>query len=296
MYSVDRRVLASHVYALFQSLRKTSIILQTSHSTIWRWLKNPNKNIYSRTVATKTELVIETIKIAIQSNPFVTLKDLTEIIFQTFKFKVSKELVRRAIHGSGLSRKKAKLVSRPKHLMEQTTLFIETRNRHIANGKTFFSLDETSFGRNTKRVYGYAPKGEKIIVPRSFVRRTTCSSIVVISKSEIVKRIEHIGAINTQLFYNFLVDIEFPSNAVLLLDNVRFHHSKIIKEYAELIGLTLLYTPPYSPWFNPIEGVFSIVKRKYYLHGNINDSFASVEEKHCTAFFNKSLLQKFDTI
>jgi transposase len=51
----------------------------------------------------------------------------------------------------------------------------------------------------------------------------------------------------------------------------------------------LLFTPPYSPWFNPIEGVFSIVKRHYYKHGNINAAFACVEARHTAAFFRQAL-------
>ena len=35
-------------------------------------------------------------------------------------------------------------------------------------------------------------------------------------------------------------DFELPKGAVILLDNVRFHHSKIVKEFAETCGFELL--------------------------------------------------------
>ena len=47
-------------------------------------------------------------------------------------------------------------------------------------------------------------------------------------------------------------------DTVVLIDNVAFHHSKIVKQYARDRNIHLLYVPPYSPWFNPVEGVFSI--------------------------------------
>jgi transposase len=76
------------------------------------------------------------------------------------------------------------------------------------------------------------------------------------------------------------------------LDNVAFHHSKVAKDAAERKGFILLFVPPYSPWFNPIEGVFSIVKREFYKHGDISRSFDAVKTTHCQSFFKKS----FETI
>lgn len=74
-----------------------------------------------------------------------------------------------------------------------------------------------------------------------------------------------------------------------MLDNVKFHHSKLVKKYAEEKGIELLCVPPYSPWFNPIEGVFSVVKRHYYAHGSIDDAFQVVSAQHMNAFFQKSM-------
>ena len=88
---------------------------------------------------------------------------------------------------------------------------------------------------------------------------------------------------------NFFKISNYQKEAVILLDNVRFHHSKIVKEFAETYGFELLYLPPYSPWFQPIEGVFSIMKRNYYKGLSIDDSINSVTSEHCRAFFNQSM-------
>ena len=42
-------------------------------------------------------------------------------------------------------------------------------------------------------------------------------------------------------------------NKTLLQDNVRFHHSKIVKQYAAENNIGMNYIPAYSPIFNPIE-------------------------------------------
>ena len=53
MYPIDRRKVAIHMYSILSSLRKVSILLNTSHSTIHRWLKNPERKKYTRNQETK---------------------------------------------------------------------------------------------------------------------------------------------------------------------------------------------------------------------------------------------------
>jgi len=47
------------------------------------------------------------------------------------------------------------------------------------------------------------------------------------------------------------------------MDNISFHHSKEVKELAELSNKKIIFSPPYSPQFNPIELLFSVMKKKY---------------------------------
>ena len=118
MYPLDRRrrLLASHTYYLFQSLRKAAIVLQVSHTTVSRWLRNPEKAIYPkrRYVDSKSMKVTDTIRLAIQSNPFVSLFSLKNIMKEVLSLDVSKELLRTVIKTNGYSKKKAKFFSEPK--------------------------------------------------------------------------------------------------------------------------------------------------------------------------------------
>jgi len=67
------------------------------------------------------------------------------------------------------------------------------------------------------------------------------------------------GSFDTNSFRESLEQFDIPRDTVVLLDNVAFHHSKKVSDFASERGLHLLFVPPYSPWFNPVEGVFSIV-------------------------------------
>jgi transposase len=169
--------------------------------------------------------------------------------------------------------------------------FLRAREQFIAQNRNIVSVDETSFGRNSyDHVMGYAPKGQPLYVAKRRARETTTSVAACVSASGLVAMHTLVGAsFNTDMFLCFLQSLDLPSGSVVLLDNVRFHHALRIKNFAAERGLELLYVPPYSPWFNPIEFCFSVVKKAYARVQDIREAFASLLPSHCHAFFRKSL-------
>jgi transposase len=293
MYSKDRRQLAVHVYSLFKSLRKTAIILQVSHTTVARWIKSLDVKKYTyRNKVPKSSLIIDTIKTSIHNDPFISIRSLCSIIKDVFKFTVSRELVRTSIKKCGLSRKKARFFSQPKGLDSKIEAFIEQRKNLIDLGYHFFSLDETSFGRNGKQLMGYCQRGKQLRILRKQARMTTTSSMVIASENGIVKRLEKHGACRKHDFVDFIKGIDFPPSSVIIMDNVSFHHSKESMKAVYDKDVKILYSPPYSPRFNPIEGIFSIVKRAFYQGLTIEESFNKVTQRHCKSFFKQALTEK----
>ena len=71
------------------------------------------------------------------------------------------------------------------------------------------------------------------------------------------------GAINTEVFdlyvEHMLVPVLQPGN-IVLLDNVKFHHSERAISLIEAAGAGVLHLPAYSPDFNPIEECISKIK------------------------------------
>ncbi|MBI2707333.1 MAG: transposase [Proteobacteria bacterium] len=47
------------------------------------------------------------------------------------------------------------------------------------------------------------------------------------------------------------------------MNNASFHKGARTRELIEKAGCTLLYLPPYSPDFNPIENQWAVLKNKY---------------------------------
>jgi transposase len=71
------------------------------------------------------------------------------------------------------------------------------------------------------------------------------------------------GATTRIVFETYLEKVLVPSlrrGQVVVMDNLSAHKGERVRELVESVGCELLYLPPYSPDFNPIEEAFSKVK------------------------------------
>ena len=76
------------------------------------------------------------------------------------------------------------------------------------------------------------------------------------------------GTLDADTFYDFiqrLLKLLMPFNgvnphSVVILDNASVHHVQGIVEMINEVGALVLFLPPYSPDFNPIEEAFSRLK------------------------------------
>jgi transposase len=71
------------------------------------------------------------------------------------------------------------------------------------------------------------------------------------------------GATNREVFETYVEQILAPplrKGQVVVMDNLTAHKGERVKELIEHRGCELMYLPPYSPDFNPIEEAFSKIK------------------------------------
>jgi transposase len=71
------------------------------------------------------------------------------------------------------------------------------------------------------------------------------------------------GATNRDVFEAYVERVLSPElrpGQVVVMDNLTAHKGERVKELIEGRGCELLYLPPYSPDFNPIEEAFSKIK------------------------------------
>jgi transposase len=71
------------------------------------------------------------------------------------------------------------------------------------------------------------------------------------------------GALDGEAFHVYAEKILCPtlrSGDIVVMDNLRVHQNKRVRDLIEACGAEIWYLPPYSPKYNPIEECWSKVK------------------------------------
>ena len=134
-------------------------------------------------------------------------------------------------------------------------------------------LDECGFSLNLMRLYGWTVGGGRCCEPVPFNRGQNRSVVGAFSLPTSASASpacngmwalwHKAGAMKREDFEFFLREHLLPvlePGSVLVLDNARIHHGGQIEALVEQAGCSLLYLPPYSPDFSPIELAWSWIK------------------------------------
>ncbi len=126
-------------------------------------------------------------------------------------------------------------------------------------------LDESGFERTAHRTYGWACKGQRIAGQRSRNTRPRTSLIAGKWGKRLVAPVLFEGSTNAEWFNAWLEQHlfkELAPHSTLIMDNAAFHKTKETQKLINQAGHTLLFLPPYSPDFNPIEQDFATIKKR----------------------------------
>lgn len=113
------------------------------------------------------------------------------------------------------------------------------------------------------RRYGRAPRGERcrLAVPHGHYKTTTITA--ALRSDGLCATSLFDGATNGARFWAYVADTLVPAlkpGDTVILDNLQAHKVAGVRETIEAAGARLLYLPPYSPDFNPIEQIFAKLK------------------------------------
>jgi transposase len=125
-------------------------------------------------------------------------------------------------------------------------------------------IDETWAKTNMTRTRGRAPMGERLVaaVPHGHWKTTTL--IAALGDRGMRCSMTLDGPVNRDAFEAFVATILVPTLApgdVVVMDNLSSHKGHRARELIEAAGATVLFLPPYSPDFNPIELAFAKLKQ-----------------------------------
>jgi transposase len=124
-------------------------------------------------------------------------------------------------------------------------------------------IDETGLSTKMARLRGRAPRGERCRagVPHGHWKTTTFTGALRLSG--MTAPLVYDGAMNGTVFLAYVEQVLVKTLApgdMVVMDNLPAHKAAGIREAIEAMGASLLYLPPYSPDFNPIENAFSKLK------------------------------------
>ena len=201
-------------------------------------------------------------------NPAFYLHEICAKIFEATGVSVSGSTVCKVLHKNGLTRKKLVKVA-----IQRSTEFRGAFMANILQYPRDFIVwvDETgSDRRDALHKFGYALRGQPAVCKRLLVRGQRISAVVAMSSDGVEAYELSVGSTNFSTFFDFvrgslvLTMQPFPAkHSIIVMDNCSIHHVQEIKDFIESLGIVILFLPPYSPDYNPIEELFSYLK--YYL-------------------------------
>lgn len=124
-------------------------------------------------------------------------------------------------------------------------------------------VDETGNNITLTPRYGRAPRGQRCAgqVPRNWGKNTTLMAAMTLAGIQTAAVIE--GAMDRPVFDQFVEQFLVPSlrpGQLVVWDNLSVHKSARARDLIEAVGCQVVFLPPYSPDFNPIELAFSKLK------------------------------------
>ena len=124
-------------------------------------------------------------------------------------------------------------------------------------------FDASSVNLAYTRNYGRALKGKRIKQGIKDCRFQRQSILATINTEKVMADMVFEGTLNKELFAYYLRFHLAPilkKDEILVMDNSSVHKSKLVMETIAELGLNVLFLPPYSPDFNPIELLWSKIK------------------------------------
>lgn len=163
-------------------------------------------------------------------------------------------------------------------------------------GKLVF-IDETGASTKMARPRGRARKGERCraAVPHGHWKTTTFTAGLRLTGLAAPMLLD--GPMNGDAFLAYVEQVlapELEPDDIVIMDNLPAHKVTGVRQAIETAGASLLYLPPYSPDFNPIEMAFSKLKailRKAAarsiddLWQVIADALDEFSQQDCTNYF-----------
>lgn len=158
-------------------------------------------------------------------------------------------------------------------------------------------LDECGINTLMARFRGRCPQGKRLVDSSPAASWETTTLLSAVRLEGAIAPLIISGAVDGEYFAGYVEQFlvwELKRGDIVIMDNLPSHKSQRVTDAIEGAGCTLVYLPPYSPDFNPIENMWSKVKaclrkaraRTYdALVDAVRDALLAVTCEDCAGFF-----------
>ena len=124
-------------------------------------------------------------------------------------------------------------------------------------------IDESGANLRMECTYARSVGGQRIKMPVPHNRGPQLSMIGAISTKKVEAALYGEWATNGEIFLTFIekeLSPQLNKKHIVIMDNVKFHLQAAVAAVIESKGAKVIFLPPYSPDFSPIENMWSKIK------------------------------------
>ena len=200
----------------------------------------------------------------IKETPDITLVEIAGHLDQAHGLKVAQSTVWRLLDRRGMTfKKKPRTPANSSGLMFCVGGGSGSRAQPDLEPKRLVFIDETGASTKMARRYGRSPRGERCRAPVPHGHWKTTTFVGALRLEGITAPMILDGAMHGAAFLAYAEQVLAPTLSpgdIVIMDNLPAHKPLAVRHAIEATGADLLFLPPYSPDFNPIEMAFSKLK------------------------------------
>ena len=287
MYSIDT---IKNTIKLFHELKKNNFkgyklinFIKNSigcHiTTVYNWIKqyddfnfyNFNKSKFNNKKI--TEQIEKFILNSISNFNTFNIKKIKKDIINNFNVSLSKQSIYYVLHKNNLTYKQIRVKNIPYTNEKLKNLKNELKDKIKPIFNNLNSFDEMAIYLNDTPSYGWSIKGTDCIIKTKKSlnkKRYTIGMNIDINSDIDFTLIE--GSLKQDKLINFFNKLNKKKikNRTFLMDNASIHKSKKMTKYIKDNNLKVIFNIPYCSEYNPIEYIFSLLRKKL-LNEEINN-------------------------
>jgi len=159
-------------------------------------------------------------------------------------------------------------------------------------------LDESGVTTQMTRLWGRGLRGERVREGAPAGHWETVTLLGAMTVTGLVATMTIPSPTDGDVFLAYVEQVLCPAlkpGQIVVMDNLSAHKVSGVRQLIEQVGATLLYLPPYSPDFNPIEQCWSKIKQwlrsakartNELLDQALADAIAAITPHNAAAWFN----------